>query len=94
MRPQQSGRSRSIGVKVILLPPLFLAASPLAPHACSRSTVIQNKNKRLPAVYNTNSPIHSLDENEATVDLVLIQPFLLSYVNANVMQTIEPGPLS
>ena len=48
---QQNGRSRSIGFKVILLP--------LAPHACSRSTVIQKENKRLLAVYNTNSPIHS-----------------------------------
>ena len=32
-------------------PPSFLAASPLAPHACSRSTVTQEKNKRLLAVY-------------------------------------------
>ena len=32
------------------LQPSFLAASPLAPHACSRSTVIQKTNKRLLSV--------------------------------------------
>ena len=36
---------------MLALPPSFLAASPLAPQACSRSTVIQKKNKRLFAVF-------------------------------------------
>ena len=41
-----SSEPRSAGGKNYVL-----AASPLAPHACSRSTVIQEKNKRLLAVY-------------------------------------------
>ena len=41
------------------LPPSFLAALPLGPHARFRSTVAWKKNKRLLAVYlNTMQPIH------------------------------------
>ena len=36
--------------------PSFLAAKPLTPQACSRSTVIQKNNKRLFAVYPTSKP--------------------------------------
>ena len=45
-----NGKKRGEIFSFLGLQPSFLAASPLAPHACSRSTVIQKTNKRLLSV--------------------------------------------